>query len=513
MAISPLALGIGLQGKYDYKTQATLEMSRQRGRAKAEAAEEAGKEKKRAEIRKMVVNIRPQGLLPVHEKEINDGVADLLNYAMDNPEDLSGVTQGVYKLESRSLAAKEQARLINSLSRQSYFEGDKDALQIVMSTNDPAVLEENLSMLPTNIKYDKATSNLAVLNSKYKNTPTRIDEILSKGGDRYSQITGEEEVIDVNGKKFIQRKFKPEVVDIALNDMLIGDNLQSSNDDYYTELKRQKIALPNLRTDEGRKEFADGRDAFLRKQITDDLAQRGLLLNVTPAKGMSFTYNAPGVEAAKTINPASGGDIILKYSRYSDIPFAATPLGKTATGNYNALLANTTRTFDIRTGDQIDMAQVKDTDFNEMGVFYVLKKDYGDLKAGLIVPNEYAKDAIKLGVVEPQILALGLQKGDTGKSVYFPVSNVALSQIMDTTPKDRKSIETLQNSLEQKRKEVAASLPKKGGSPAPAPKPKPTPPAPTGKEKPKNDGGKIDPNKAASIEKANKEAGGELKRF
>lgn len=471
MAISPLALGIGLQGKYDYKHQAALDLARERGRAKAEAAEEAGKEKKRAEIRKMIVNIRPQGLLPVHEKEINDGVADLLNYAMDNPEDFAGVTQGVHKLESRSLAAKEQARLINSLSRQSYFEGDKDALQVVMSTNDPAVLEENLSMLPTNIKYDKATSNLAVLNSKYKNTPTRIDEILSKGGDRYSQLTGEEEVIDVNGKKFIQRKFKPEVIDVALNDMLIGDNLQSSNDDYYTELKRQKIALPNLRTDEGRKEFADGRDAFLRKQITDDLTRRELLLNVTPAKGINFTYNAPGLEAAKTINPASGGDIILKYKRFSKDPQTATPLGNVAVGNYNALLTNNTRMIDVNTGDNINKAQVVDTDFNEMKIFYVTKKDYGDLPAGLIIPNGYVDKAIELGVVEPKILVFGKQKGSSGKSVYFPVDNVALSQMMKTTPKDRPAIEELQNTLENKRKEIEAKLAQRKPKPSPAPKP------------------------------------------
>jgi hypothetical protein len=54
---------------------------------------------------------------------------------------------------------------------------------------------------------------------------------------------------------------------------------------------------------------------------------------------------------------------------------------------------------------------------------------------------------------------------------------------MDTNPKDRKSIETLQNSLEKKSKEVAASLPKKGGTPV-APKKATTPPT---KAKPKGD--------------------------
>ena len=109
----------------------------------------------------------------------------------------------------------------------------------------------------------------------------------------------------------------------------------------------------------------------------------------------------------------------------------------------------------MNTGEPIDRAQVKDVKFNEMAVFYVLKKNYGDLKAGMIVPNSYIEEARNAGVVEPQLLAFGLQAGAGGKSIYFPVSNVALSQIMDSSPKDRPTIEALQKALEDKRKSLA----------------------------------------------------------
>jgi hypothetical protein len=113
---------------------------------------------------------------------------------------------------------------------------------------------------------------------------------------------------------------------------------------------------------------------------------------------------------------------------------------------------------DVNTGDKINKAQVVDTDFNEMKIFYVTKNKYQDLPAGLIVPNGFVDKAIEMGIVEPKILVFGKQKGSSGKSVYFSIDNVALSQMMETTPKDRPAIEELQNTLENKRKEIAAKL-------------------------------------------------------
>jgi outer membrane biosynthesis protein TonB len=162
---------------------------------------------------------------------------------------------------------------------------------------------------------------------------------------------------------------------------------------------------------------------------------------------------------------------------------------------------------DVNTGDNINKAQVVDTDFNEMKIFYVLNKDYEDLPAGLIVPNGFVDKAIEMGVVEPKILVFGKQKGSSGKSVYFSIDNVALSQMMKTTPKDRPAIEELQNTLENKRKEIEAKLPPKGANPTPAPKPKPKPsptPAPKSGEKPKKQPPKGTEDIFGELEKAAK---------
>jgi hypothetical protein len=482
MAISPLALGIGLQGKYDYRQQAALEMSRAKGRAKAEADEEAARAKKLAPIERRLINMRGAPLLPVHQKEVTRKVTEALDYMMEHPEDLSGVTQRLYDIESSTQAYKGQYDSYKKSQFGKNVKGNAESIRVLgISDNADDINDAFAGIAGSTIKFDPQSKNVTFEPIDYLPTSTHIDKAFQAGGSKYYDPTGKETVLNIGEKKYTTLGINPAVPEMIKQDVLgQRDKSIALTNDYSQYLESNNQPLPNLRTAEGKQEFQDGMVKFLDESIARDFANRGLLLNVTPSKGISFTYNAPGVEKALTINPASGGDIILKYAKYSDIPFAATPLGKTATGNYNALLANTTRTFDIRTGDQIDVAQVKDTDFNEMGVFYVLKKDYKDLKAGLIVPNAYINEAIKLGVVEPQILALGLQKGDTGKSVYFPVSNVALSQIMDTTPKDRKSIETLQNSLEQKRKEVAAKLPQKekpinknieqkGGAPAAKP--------------------------------------------
>jgi hypothetical protein len=322
-----------------------------------------------------------------------------------------------------------------------------------MSSDDPDAIEEALSMNPsTGIRYDKASNNFAIAPTKYISSSTRIDNILQKGGNNYYMPTNEEKIIDVNGKKYASFDLNPQVADLALNEMLTGDNLASANDDYYSHLKEKRMALPDLRTPEGLAEFENGRNTFLKDQIAGELVARQLLKDVTPSKG--WTINLPGADRSGIVNAASSGDVVLKYTRFSKEPQYATPQSKRAAGNFDALLANNSRTFNMNTGEPIDRAQVKDVKFNEMAVFYVLKKNYGDLKAGMIVPNSYIEEARNAGVVEPQLLAFGLQAGTGGKSIYFPVSNVALSQIMDSSPKDRPTIEALQKALEDKRKSL-----------------------------------------------------------
>jgi hypothetical protein len=474
MAISPLALGIGLQGKYDYRQQAALEMSRAKGRAKAEADAEAGKEKKRAEIRKMIVNIRPQGLLPFQQKIIDDNVADALNYASENQDDFSGVTQRVFEIESRSKAYRDQAEGYKRLSlQQGGMPADAQALRIVGTLSDPKEIQTELA------KYGPATSvaltgdQLTLDNPKYTSTGESVAKSINSM--QFELLEGAP-VITVGDKKFAGVDINKNVPALITANIMSDANRKKSAINDYLQFSIDNDIPYDFSTPESTNEFLKNTTAWVQKKAQTDVDTRSKELNVTPSKGINFTYNAPGVEDVNRINPAGGGDIILKYKRFSKNPQTATPLGNVAVGNYNALLTNNTRMIDVNTGDNINKAQVVDTDFNEMKIFYVLNKDYEDLPAGLIVPNGFVDKAIEMGVVEPKILVFGKQKGSSGKSVYFSIDNVALSQMMKTTPKDRPAIEELQNTLENKRKEIEAKLPKKGGTPV-APKKATTPPA------------------------------------
>jgi hypothetical protein len=463
MAISPLALGIGLQGKYDYKRQTMLDLARERGRAKAEAAEAEARAKKRAPYERALMKVDTSGLLPYQAKLIKEKYADALQSFEDAPDDYSLHAANMQDINSSSKAFRDQAENYKRLSlTRDRMPADEEALTIIGTLSDPKAIQEALGKLGPASSVQFANDQFLFSNPKYQGIGDSITKFVKSSMFDPEQGVNE---FTIGDRKYGGADINTQVPGIITENIMRTDNLrQSAINDYLQYAQTNNIPY-DFSTKESTNEFLNNTTKYVNdnaKKYIDSLSKQ------YGGSKTQFTniYNAPGVEKALTINPASGGDIILKYANYSDFPFEATPLGKTATGNYNALLANTTRTFDMNTGEQIDRAQVKDTDFNEMGVFYVLNKDFEDLKAGLIVPNAYINKAIEFGVVEPQILALGLQKGDTGKSVYFPVSNVALSQIMDTNPKDRKSIETLQNSLEQKRKEVAASLGQKGVTPA-----------------------------------------------
>lgn len=478
MALPSLALGIGLQGKYDYKQQANLQLARERGRAKAEADAAAAAAKKRAPYEKRLLNIRGEGLLPVHAKAIREKVGEALTYFEENPEDYQGISQRIYDIDSSSKAYKNQSDLVKKTQSSSYLRGDADAVSGIMSSDDPDAIEEALSMNPsTGIRYDKASNNFAIAPTKYIDSKLRIDNILQKGGNNYYAPSEDAKVIDVNGKKFTTFQLNPQVPSLVLNEMLSGDNLASANDDYYSYLKSKRMALPDLRTPEGLAEWEGGRNKFLMDDITSEFEARGLIKDVTPSKGSTFIFNPPGAAADTNINGVSGGDLVLKYTRFSKEPQYATPQSQAAAGNFNATLANTSRTFNMNTGEPIDRAQVKDVKFNEMAVFYVLKKDYGDLSAGMIVPNSFLKQARQAGMVEPQILAYGLQEGPGGKSIYLPVSKVALTQIMESSPKDRPTIEYLQKTLKEKSDSLSAGA---------GTTPNPTSPTPKPAEKPKS---------------------------
>jgi hypothetical protein len=466
MALPSLALGIGLQGQYDYKHQAALDLARAKGRAKAEADEAAARAKKLAPIERRLQRITGEGLLPVHAKAMKQKVMETIDYMQDNPEDLGGVTQRLYDIEATQGAFKTQADLIKKTQTSSYLQGDADAVSNIMSSDSPDVIEESLSINPsTGIRYDKASNNFAVAPTKYINSSTRIDNILQKGGSNYYMPTEEEKIIDVNGRKFASFDLNPNVADVVLSEMLTGDNLASANDDYYSYLKRNRKGLPNLRSPEGIAEFEAGRDKFLKDQIAGELTVRGLLRDVTPAKDRNIyiSNNMPSaVDENATFEP--GGAVNLSYSADPGVIYSATPLAGNALGNFNGQFPYTNTTFDMKTGAPIPKVGNQNSTFNRIDSYYVLSTDVTfngvKLKKGMIIPDEAFELAKKNGVLDVKTYATGKENKDGGKSFYTEVPYISDTQLMEATPKDRAIIKKAQEIQKQKLEELKTTMPK-----------------------------------------------------
>lgn len=490
MAISPLALGIGLQGKYDYKRQVALDLARERGRAKAEAAEAEAKAKKRAPYERALMKVDTSGLLPYQAKLIKEKYADALQSFEDAPDDYSLHAANMQDINSSSKAFRDQAEGYKRLSlQQGGMPADVQALKIIGTLSDRDQINQELGKLGPATSIAFANDQFVFDNPKYTGTGESIAKSINSM--QFELLEGTP-TIKVGDKIFAGADINKNVPALITSNIMSDNNRKKSAINDYLQFSIDNNIPYDFSTKEGSIDFLNKTTEWVQQKAQNDVDTRSKQINVTPSKGINFTYNAPGVEDVNRINPASGGDIILKYKRFSKDPQAATPLGNVAVGNYNALLTNNTRMIDVNTGDNINKAQVVDTDFNEMKIFYVTKNKYQDLPAGLIVPNGYVDKAIEMGVVEPKILVFGKQKGSSGKSVYFPVDNVALSQMMKTTPKDRPAIEELQNTLENKRKEIEAKLAQRKPKPTPTPpKPAPAPKLTGGAPKGKNASGEL----------------------
>jgi hypothetical protein len=507
MALPSLALGIGLQGKYDYKQQANLQLARERGRAKAEADAANAAAKKRAPYEKRLLNIRGEGLLPVHAKAIREKVGEALTYFEENPEDYQGISQRIYDIDSSSKAYKNQSDLVKKTQSSSYLRGDADAVSGIMSSDDPDAIEEALSMNPsTGIRYDKASNNFAIAPTKYIDSKLRIDNILQKGGNSYYAPSEDAKVIDVNGKKFTTFQLNPQVPSLVLNEMLSGDNLASANDDYYSYLKSKRMALPDLRTPEGLAEWEGGRNKFLMDDITSEFEARGLIKDVTPRKGSTFNIFAGGELANAPENPTSAKTIPFGKEGKGQDYVNAYP-GLPVTTDVQVTLANNTNIWDVETGKRIKESNVLKGTYNEPALVYKSKTAYNfpETKVKMqdgsyqILParrfdaNEplrggYALAMAKRGQAKAGYVAFGITKEgdyetkvirnleDVGIGEFLKAGKYKQTQLDEINAKAKEAKNKLQKEIESYFSAPAQEKPK--GTPTPTPKPTPPTPKP-----------------------------------
>ena len=537
MAISPLALGIGLQGKYDYKQQAALEMSRQRGRAKAEAAEEAGKEKKRAEIRKMISNIKPEGLLPFQQKIMDDGMADLLVYGSENQDDYPGMTQRTFQLIAKNKAFREQAEGYKRLSlQQGGMPVDAQALRVIGTLSDPKAIQEEL------VKFGDATSvgltgdQLILDNPKYEGLSTTFAKFVK---DSMFDPQQEVKTFTIGDRKYGGAEINTEVPKIMTATIMNTDNLKrSALNDYLGYAIDKKIPY-DFSTLEGREEFKNNTTKWV-----NDNAQAYV-------DSLSKLYGGSKTQFTTNINNGTGGAIsdVINWSEGNKYQFGeeGTPdsyiIGEggalPVTEDKTVTLANNDALWNVITGEKIGAPGVNKGTYNEPALVYKAKERYRfpetqikmqdgstrTLPARTFEKNEplrggYAYAMAQKGKAKAGYVAFGIMKvGESDIRVVRNLGDVGISEFIDASKYKQAQLNEIYKTAKAKKDALQKKIEsyyQASSSPAPTPEPKidiPKPKSDVNKDKPKNDVGKIDPNKAASIEKAKKAVGGEPKTF
>jgi hypothetical protein len=545
MALPSLALGIGLQGQYDYKHQAALDLSRAKGRAKAEADEAAARAKKLAPYEKALLNLDSQGLLPVHAKAMREKVAEAIDYMTNNQDDLGGVTQRVYDIQSTAKAYRDQANMYKQLSlNQSALPGTQKALRAAGTLDNPQSITETFASIPgSGVSYDAQSNSYTFENPKYESVGLTIDNAINKGGAAYFEGTGEEGVYSIGEKKFANVALTPEISKIVKQQIVTSKpKLMSAINDYVQLLEQQKTPY-DYSTEEGRKAFDAGLDKWLDQTIQSDVDARLKMQNVTPGKGATFNnYYSPGGKTGGILTQQGSEQI-----NFGKGEFIQTHPGVPTLNDQTITLPNNNTMYNMRTGKRVKTTDVIKATYNKPSLVTVASENYNfpattftgadgkkytlpakSFEKGQPIPLGYDKFVVKNGKGKAQYVIFGQgedrngntleivrSQGDVGIGPFVDASKYEQVQLDDIVQKGKEAQEKMQNEFnataEKGRQEKAAAA-------------KATPPKPSGQKAPVKDKGteptstnnpmpNYNRDKAAAIEKGKQAAGGEMKIF
>jgi hypothetical protein len=517
MAISPLALGIGLQGKYDYKRQTMLDLARERGRAKAEAAEEAGKEKKRAEVRKMISNIKPEGLLPFQQKIMDDGMADLLVYGADHQDDYPGMTQRTFELIAKNKAFKEQAEGYRRLSlQQGGMPVDAQALRVIGTLSDPKAIQEEL------VKFGDATSvgltgdQLTLDNPKYEGLSTTFAKFVK---DSMFDPQQEVKTFKIGERTYGGAEINTEVPKIMTATIMNTDNLKrSALNDYLGHAIEEKIPY-DFSTLEGREEFKNNTTKWV-----NDNAQAYV-------DALSKQYGGSKTQFTTNLNTGERkGEEPVNFTEQTEIP-----IGKGKFIDYGGMpnqtditltLPNDGETYKLNNGEQVKKAEITKGVYNKVALGYVAKENYNfpatyiTLQGGTkeLIPakkftkgqplvDRYAYAMAQKGKAKAGFVVFGQGVDNKGSEIELvrSYSSMGVSRFLNTTNRDRAYLDKYDANAVDARNRLQAKIDSYyQGNIEPTPTP-PTPPKPKPKggeqkekEKPKDEEKKAKKDERAS---------------
>jgi hypothetical protein len=491
MAISPLALGIGLQGKYDYKRQTMLDLARERGRAKAEAAEAEAKAKKRAPYERALMKVDTSGLLPYQAKLIKEKYADALQSFEDAPDDYSLHATNMQDINSSSKAFRDQAENYKRLSlTRDRMPADEEALTIIGTLSDPKAIQEGLSKLGPASSVQFANDQFLFSNPKYQGIGDSITKFVKSSMFDPEQGVNE---FTIGDRKYGGADINTQVPGIITENIMRTDNLrQSAINDYLRYAQTNNIPY-DFSTPESTNEFLNNTTKYVNdnaKKYIDTLSKQyggsktQFTTNVSMGTPESGMLGAP-VETETVIETLSGKTGEQKSAK----SLGFLPKFK----NFEMTMPVTKTTIDATSGEVFSRGGDKNINatFNGADAYYVAKEDINfpgiKYRKGAIVDENDRGKLIRLGKLDVKFVVFGITDNDD--EIYDSYDQAGVIPILGQSKTDgaliRQSLKEASVKFNQYKENLkqyqSAPSGNTGGSPAPAPKPKPSPaPGPTG---------------------------------
>jgi hypothetical protein len=417
MAISPLALGIGLQGKYDYRQQAALEMSRQKGRAKAEADEEAARAKKRAPYERALMKVDTSGLLPYQAKLIKEKYANALQAFEDTPDDYSLHATNMQDINSSSKAFRDQAEGYKRLSlQQGGMPADAQAMRIVGTLSDKNQIAEELGKLGPATSIAFANDQFVFDNPKYERLSDTFGKFVK---DSMFDPQQKVKTFTIGNRQYAGAEINTEVPKIMTATVMNTDNLKrSAFNDYLAYAQQEKIPY-DFSTEQGQKEFYDNTTKFVRDNAQAYVDSLSKTYNAEKPRSMNVSVNTGTPESGMLGAPVETETVISTLSGKPDEQKSAKSLGLLPKfKNFEMTMPVTKTTIDATSGEVFSRGGDKNINatFNGADAYYVAKEDINfpgiKYRKGAIVDENDRGKLIRLGKLDVKFVVFGITDND-----------------------------------------------------------------------------------------------------
>jgi len=488
MAISPLALGIGLQGKYDYKHQAMLDLAREKGRAKAEAEAEAAKAKKRAPYERALMKVDTSGLLPYQAKLIKEKYADALQSFEDTPDDYSLHAANMQDINSASKAFRDQAENYKRLSlTRDRMPADEEALTIIGTLSDPKAIQEGLSKLGPASSVQFANDQFIFSNPKYQGIGDSISKFVKP--TMFDPKQGVTEIM-IGDRKYGDAEINTQVPGVITENIMRTDNLRQSAINDYLKYAQQNNIPYDFSTKESTNEFLNNTTKYVNDNAKKYLETLSKQYGGSKTQFSTYINNAPPLTPGEIGAPAQVGvRVVYSGGQRSDVDFSSTSLGfLPRLDDFTMTLPTSVGTFDAETGEQVpDAGNLKAT-YNGADAHYVASKDVKipshwqgypngggakfipekNIKKGQLVDDSEVDALKKQKALDIKFVVFGLT--DEGDSIYRTYDEAGIVPILQRSKADKEVINKAIKDANTKYREAKAKL---YGTSAPDPTPAP----------------------------------------